>query len=116
MKEKNTENYLDLVFVRNPKYKWDTDEDGEVTIYIENTGLFNRLAQKLLKKPKVSQLHLQGQGNYVWTLIDGERTVFDIGVKLKERFGDDAEPLYQRLVQYLKTLEDYGFIHHSKFT
>ena len=32
-------------------------------------------------------------------------------VKLvKEKFGDEAEPLYERLALYIKTLENYGFV------
>lgn len=110
MKKNKSDNYMDFVPVHNPKYKWDQNEEEEVTIYIENTGLFNRFFQKLLKKPKVTQLHLQGIGNFVWTQIDGERSVYDIGLRLKEKFGEDAEPLYPRLVTYIKYLESYGFI------
>lgn len=113
MEKKNSKNYLDIVFRRSKKYNWDKDEEGNVTIYIENRGPFNRVAQKLLKKPKVSQLHLEEMGNFIWPLIDGEKSVFDIGQLVKEHFGEDAEPLYPRLAKYIKTLEDYGFIERA---
>lgn len=113
MEKKSSKNYLDIVFRRSKKYNWDKDEEGNVTIYIENRGPFNRVAQKLLKKPKVSQLHLEEMGNFIWPLIDGEKSVFDIGQLVKEHFGEDAEPLYPRLAKYIKTLEDYGFIERT---
>ena len=33
-----------------------------------------------------------------------------LGEKVKEHFGDKAEPLYERLARYIKTLESYKFI------
>ena len=53
MKKKNviTKNYLESIPMRHPEIKWSKDEDGIVTLEIENTGFVNRLAQKLFKKP-----------------------------------------------------------------
>ena len=67
-------------------------------------------AKKILKKPKVSQIHLDEMGNFVWPLIDGTRTVYEIAKLVKAEFGDKAEPLYDRLVQYIRNLEAYGFV------
>ena len=49
-------------------------------------------------------------GNFIWPLIDGKRNLIEISELVHEEFGDKAEPLYNRLVQYIKTLEAYGFI------
>lgn len=107
-------NFLDYIPLHVETYRWDMDEEKNVTIYVENKGLFNRVAQKLLKKPKVSQIHLEKMGSFIWPLIDGERTIYDIGQKVSENFGEDAEPLYPRLTQYIKNLKDYGFIEYKK--
>lgn len=107
---KQSKNFLEFIPRRVDKYKWEHDEEGNVTIFVENKGAFNRIAQKILKKPKVSQIHLQGIGNFVWPLIDGETNILDLGIKVKEHFGEDAEPLYERLSEYMKMLESYGFI------
>ena len=45
------ENYLDYIPVISDKHRWESDEKGNVTIFIENKGVFNRLAQLILKKP-----------------------------------------------------------------
>ena len=74
--------------------------------------MFNILAQKFFKRPKVSQIHLEKMGNFIWPLIDGESTVYEIGAKVKEHFGDEAEPLYERLVQYFRILDNQGFIYY----
>lgn len=103
------ENYLDFVPEKNPQYKYDVSS-GKVTIFVENKGIFNRAAQLLLKKPKVSHIHLDEMGDFIWPHIDGKNTVYDIAMLVKEEFGDRAEPLYNRLVQYMRNLESYGFI------
>ena len=106
---KNKENFLEKKPQKNNEIGWKT-QDGNVTLEIENKGLFNRLAQKLLKKPKVSFIHLDEMGSFIWPLIDGETDIITLGEKVKEHFGDKAEPLYERLSKYIKILESYGFV------
>ena len=103
-------NYLDLIPLHCASLRCTVDDMGNVTLFQENKGVFHFLAQKILKKPKVSQIHLDEMGNFVWPLIDGTRTVYEIAQLVKEEFGEKAEPLYERLVQYIQTLENYGFI------
>lgn len=103
-------NYLDFIPLHCASLRCKVDEMGNVTLFQENKGVFHFLAQKILKKPKVSQIHLDEMGNFVWPLIDGTRTVYEIAQLVKEEFGEKAEPLYERLVQYIQTLENYGFI------
>jgi hypothetical protein len=109
-KDKQSQNYLDFVPRRVETYKWEQDEEGNVTIFVENKGAFNRIAQKFFKKPEVSQIHLQGIGNYIWPLIDGRMSIYELGVKVKEHYGEEAEPLYERLSEYMRMLDEYGFI------
>ncbi len=107
-------NYLDFIPIHNEKFRFEISEDYKVTIFQENTGAFNWIAQKLFKKPRFSQIHLDDMGNFIWPLMDGKRNLLDIAALVKEEFGEDAEPLYNRLVQYVKTLESYGFIVFDK--
>lgn len=108
-KNKKAENYLDKKPMRREGISW-SEKDGSVTLEIENKGVFNRIAQKLLKKPKISYIHLDEMGSFIWPIIDGEKTVFELGGAVEERFGDDAKPLYERLVKYFQILESYNFI------
>lgn len=109
-KKKKDVNYLDYIPVHSDKHTWEQSEDGVVTIFEENKGAFNRIAQLIFKKPKVSQIHLQGMGNFIYPIIDGQKTIYEIGKLVKEEYGEEAEPLYERLVQYMNTLKSYGFI------
>ncbi len=107
---KKSENYLDYIPVYNEKNRWERGEDGIITIFVENKGLFHFLAQKLLKKPRFSQIHLDEMGSFILPLIDGQRSVYDIAQLVKEHFGQQAEPLYNRLVTYMAMLENCGFV------
>ena len=109
-KQQPQENYLDKKPLRSPHLNWSADESGKVTLEIENTGAVNRIAQKLLKKPKISYVHLDEMGSFVWPIIDGELTVEEIAAKVDEKFGEAAHPLYERLCKYFQILDSYHFI------
>lgn len=111
-KKKNiiSQNYLEKIPTRPERIKWSTDEEGIVTLDIENTGFFNRAAQKLLKKPKVSHVHLDEMGSFVWPLLDGEKNIIDLGKLVEAQFGEKANPLYERLAKYFQILDSYSFI------
>ncbi len=110
MKKQTTSvNYLELKPSRNPLIKW-SEENGAVTLELENKGVMNRIFQFLLKKPKISYIHLEEIGSFVWPILDGQKTVAALGLEVREKFGEKAEPLYQRLTQYLKILESHKFI------
>ena len=98
-----------MIPVRNPEINWTTDEKGIITLEIENKGVANRIAQKLLKKPKITYIHLDENGSFVWPLIDGKRTVMDIAQLVDAHFGEKAKPLYERLVKFFQILESYNF-------
>lgn len=104
------ENYLERCPLRPEHIPWSTDEDGMVTLDIENKGIMNRIAQKLFKKPKITHIHLDEIGSFVWPMIDGNHTIADMGEPLEEHFGEKAKPTYERLAQFFKILESYGFV------
>ncbi len=109
-KKPTLEDYFDKKPTRNPDIAYSADESGAVTLEVENKGLFNRIAQKLFKKPRISYIHLDENGSFIWRLLDGEQTVFQLGEAVKEHFGEKAEPLYPRLIKFLLILKSYGFI------
>lgn len=113
MRNNKTDNFLELKPKRNEKLSW-SEEDGKVTLEIENKGFWNRVFQKLLKKPRISFIHLDKTGSFVWPLLDGEKTVEEIGKAVEAHFGDEAQPLYERLVKYFRILESYQFIYFNE--
>ncbi len=115
MKKKNVipKNYLDQRPTHKEGIGWSADKDGNITLEVENKGLANRIAQKILKKPKISYIHLDEMGSFVWPLIDGVKTITEIGEYVEEHFGEKAHPLYERLAKYFQILDSYGFISWS---
>jgi len=107
---KNNQNFLDYVFKINDDLVWKLDEKEQVIVDMENKGFTNRIAQKFFKKPAVSHITLEGMGSFIFTCIDGKRSVYDIGLLLHDKFGDEAEPLYERLSVYMKHLEELKYI------
>lgn len=108
-KKERVENFLDRVPVR-ADVEWNCDEKGIVTLSIHNKGVFNTIAQKLFRKPKISYIHLDETGSFIWPLIDGEKSIYDIAQLVKEQFGEKADPLYPRIVKYFQILESYDFV------
>ena len=109
-KQTINENYLEKIPVISEKLSYKVDDDGIVTLAQQNTGIMNRIAQKLFKKPKISYIHLDELGSFIWQLIDGKTSILDMGDPVKEHFGETAEPLYPRLAKYFSILESYGFV------
>ena len=109
-KEVVKENYLERIPKRPDKFDFTVDEEGIVTLNIENKGVFNRIAQKLLKKPKVSYIHLDEMGSFIWPIMDGKKDITAIGKLVEQRFGKEAHPLYERLAKYFQIMDSYHFI------
>ena len=112
MKKKNiiSENYLERKPLRVDGINWTVVEDKLVTLELENTGIFNRIAQKIFKKPKITYIHLDEMGSFIWPLLDGDKTIIQLGEYVKKEFGENANPLYERLAKYFQILDSYHFI------
>ncbi len=111
-KEVVTANYLENIPKRE-MLSFSSDDEGIVTLEIENKGIVNKIAQKLLKKPKISYIHLDKFGSFVWNCIDDKKTILDIGKDVETEFGEEANPLYERLAKFFQILKSYNFISYK---
>lgn len=105
-----SKNYLKKIPARPDGLSWSTDEAGIVTLEISNTGWANRIAQKFFKRPKVSFVHLDEMGSFIWPVLDGKMDIVRIGELVEEHFGEAAHPLYERLARYFQILDSYHFV------
>ncbi|QDA30556.1 PqqD family protein [Thermococcus indicus] len=92
------EEYMNLVPVRNEKIELRKIE-GRYYLLIPMDSKLDFLARRL--HGDYRRIELDEMGAYTWELCDGRRTVKEIGKALKARFGENAEPLYERLVTFL---------------
>ena len=114
MKRKEKENYLDYIPSHNPGLCFEKKENGRIEVEVINRGFCNRVAQLLFHKPKKSYIELDEIGSFVWEQMDGKRTIYDICMRLKARFGNDAEPLFDRSVNFFRILKRNSFIVYGK--
>ncbi|MCH8289103.1 MAG: PqqD family protein [Candidatus Marinimicrobia bacterium] len=102
-KEKKTEvNLLELV----PKriLEWEYTDDGLVTLKIPKfRGKLGNFITSKMNSPDYT-VQLDAVGSFVWKECDGEKNVLEISQKMKDEFGDDVEPLYERISFFIKTL------------
>ena len=103
------ENYLDKKPMLNSHIGF-TIKDDIVTLEIENKGIINKVFQKLFKKPKISYIHLDELGSFAILCSDGIRDIGEIGKLVEEKFGDKAQPVYERLAKFFQIMDSYSFI------
>jgi len=107
---KSEKNLLDLVPARSPHMTWSRGPEGSLQVRIPRDGRLERLVRRVKRTPAVFTVTLESYGAFVWEHIDGYRTVEEIGRKLRDVHGENAEPLYPRLVQFLSTLKNNRMI------
>ena len=99
-------NLLDVVFIKRDGI----GRDGKfltMPIYTSQTG--ERIA-RFLRLRTVRRIRLDEYGWSVWALIDGRKDIGQIGMRMRERFGDGVEPLYPRLSKFIAYLVHLGLI------
>ncbi len=106
---KKDDNFLDYIPRHNKNFPWE-EQNGIVTVRQDNIGVMKWVTQKLWKKPKYSFIELDEFGSFVWKQMDGKKTVYEIGIAVRQQFGEKAEPLYERLSKYIKTLHEQRFV------
>ncbi len=104
------ENFLEKIPSHKEGLGYSVSDDGSVTLEMENKGAMNKIAQVIFRKPKISYIHLEEFGSFIWPLIDGKKNIIEIGKEVEAHFGEKANPLYERLATYFQMLESYGFV------
>jgi len=109
-------NLLRMKPVRLYKWKPQANDSDLVTIIMPrfNSEFGKKLGRAFNIKPTYN-VNLEKYGSAVWRLCNGKVTVQEIGEVLHEQFGDEVEPLYERLSYYLTLLEKNKLIKYEKY-
>lgn len=108
IKIKKKDNFMLYIPLKNHK---DWVEKGDIVYLIFNHNKkIEKFMNWLTKKPKVTDIELDEMGTRVWNLINGERSVYRIGQSLSNMYGQECEPVYNRLIMYLRYLNKRGWI------
>ena len=97
-------NLLEMIPKRE-EYEWELEGNK---IFIAMPRLRSSIGKKFIKlagKNPTYKLKLDQFCSFFWLECDGRKTVNEIGKALRDQFGEEVEPLYQRLSQLLKVME-----------
>jgi hypothetical protein len=111
----SAKNALEMVPARSPGFAFHILKEEEVKpklkagwMSISIPRFSGKLGQRFCRVTGLSQhfnLNLDDYGTFVWLALDGKKSVRELGVELKEKFGEKVEPLYPRLAHFLSLLE-----------
>lgn len=105
-KSKSALSELNLLELTPAKiYKEEVDAEGNVIVLIpkfKNKILVKYLAPKI--KSEYFKLKLDKFGSAVWMLLNGENNVKFIADELVKKYGDEIQPIYDRLPKFISML------------
>lgn len=101
----NNEILQQIVYI-NDDLKYE-NVDGIIYIITSNDHLFQRMFRRVGRKiPLESRLEFDEYASFIMSKIDSKRSIYDIGQLLLLEYGEDCEPLYERLLTFLNYLEN----------
>jgi hypothetical protein len=102
-KKRKSDNLLDYIPVRN--VQWENSTEGCAVLNVpkfKRKWMFNLLIH--LKIEPVYKLNLDEKGTAIWKYCDGSDDLYHIALKLREKYGDDIEPVFDRLNAFIRQL------------
>ena len=104
------ENYLDYIPKKSNKIHWKEKEEGLIQLIVYRDSLLEKIIRKLFFTPDRYTIDLDRMGSFIWNHIDGEKSIYEISQLIKDEFKEEAEPLYERLIQYMNILKNNKLI------
>jgi len=103
------DNFLDLIPVRN--CKWETTEEGKTFLVVPRfkNRWMKRIALRLGKSEGV-KVYFDDNGAKVWNLVDGSKSVEEIGKLIEKEKDETLQQVYDRLTEFLSILARNKFI------
>jgi hypothetical protein len=113
-RKKETKNILDMVPQRS--FDWEEDEK-KGTVIVKMPRFRSRLGKKfcsLIKKDQTYNVKLDEKNSFIWKLCDGKRSVREIAKSVFDKYGEEVEPLYQRIGELFHIMESNRLITYKK--
>lgn len=114
---RSKKNLLDFIPVKSNSTKFEStiNKSNNIRIIIHRNSILDRFIRKFIKKtPLTFNVDLDDYGSFIYNSIDGTKTIYEIGNEVKEHFGDEVEPLYERLGAFCNLLKNNDFIYFKK--
>ena len=102
-KPDHNKNLLDAIPVRC--VEWTENPEGKIALVAPKFRLhwMRTLIVWLNFKPDF-HIHLDDFGSFIWRECDGKQNCHAIGIALKTYFGNDVEPVFDRLGIFIRLL------------
>lgn len=95
---------------RRTDYKWDTDEEGLVHIYVPKfQSSFGKKFCKVVRKESTFTADMDAIGSFIWKRCDGTKTVKEILDEMTPVFSNEKQ-LDQRLFLFLQQMHQLNYI------
>lgn len=102
----NNEEVLNIVYKVSDGLEYQVNAENIVTILEKQDHKIQKFMRKLrFKIPQYKKIDLDEYGSFVFLLIDGKNTIKEIGEGLQRKYGENANPLYERLLLFLNHIE-----------
>lgn len=107
--KKEEKNLLELIPEKN--CRWEKNQEGKIFLLVPRfkNRFFKNIALRLGRSEWV-KIFFDEIGSKSWDLIDGKRSVEQIGKLLEKEMGDRVKPVYQRLTEFVVILSRNKFI------
>ena len=91
--------------------QFEQSNDGKVTLVLPRfkTKWIRKMSAKLGRSEYI-KIHLDERGSQTWQLIDGKRTVHQIGAHLEKDEDESDQQFYERLSIFIGTLTRNGWL------
>ena len=103
---KTNEEVLNIVYKICNSMEFEVNNKGIVTILEKQDHKIQNFLRKIkFSIPQYKKIELDEYCSTVFLLIDGNKTVKEIGKSLDEKFGSKVHPLYERLLIFLNHID-----------
>lgn len=92
--------------------EWEEGEDGLVVLVrrrprVRSPRSLGRWLSYLMAPPRI---RLDELGSFAWRALDGHSTVGEVAERVRDHFGEEAEPVEHRLGQFVVVLRRERFV------
>ncbi|MFV0288432.1 MAG: hypothetical protein ACK5HR_03140 [Mycoplasmatales bacterium] len=103
----NHDPYLKLIPTLNQNLEHRVNEKNIVSLVTKNNHKIQNLFRKLsVNIPLETKIEMDEYSSFVFLQINGKQNVYKIGQKAQEKFPNNNEMLYERLIIFLDYLEE----------
>ena len=95
---------------------WDEDDGKVIVLRPEPESVGPRgLMDRFFHKMSAHRIRLDDVGGFAWKQFDGVRTVAEVGELMRREFGDQVEPVEERLGHLVLLLRKEGFLAYPEW-